>query len=184
MLLITFDFSTVSKCAESSVAQFGIIVADLLALKIRSFVILPQSTKKKREGGEGNPILKQKKNKADRKADFLNLRRFWVCSPGLCSCPLRLSRRRCGWLAEHRNSSGSRGSGPPRVLRTGRCSVKPVKRSGALGRRRSLINDFLKCGFWWMLLLRGGCRAFPASVENCPASENKCRMDFDKSPCT
>lgn len=49
LLLITFDFSTVSKCVENSVFLFGIIVSDLVSLKIRSFVILPQSTKKRKK---------------------------------------------------------------------------------------------------------------------------------------
>lgn len=44
LLLITFDCSTINKCAENSVFLFGTIATDLLSPRIRTFVILPQST--------------------------------------------------------------------------------------------------------------------------------------------
>lgn len=59
-LLITFDFNAVCKCGGNSGVLFGITVPDLQSLKIRSFVILPQSTTK-----EKTPNPETKENESD-----------------------------------------------------------------------------------------------------------------------
>lgn len=159
LLLITSDCSTINKCGENSVLLFGTIATDLLSLRIRTFVILPQSTTRGK-----NPTPKQKRIKEVKRQIFLNWRR-------LCGCPSRFAGTLGGFEIGLTQTLKPFEPLGPGSANSENCSL--LSKASQPEQGPALTQFFTiylpKCGLQWMVLLGGCCLAYPASRDTCLA---------------